>query len=138
MEIVEKSSWMNLARTPTGLGEWRTATCKLSEDDNDKSLLNIYVDVRTSFYKYPSLPLICPILKETILYQTVYVHHLRHSDIRHADTSLFQRKDCVGIYCVAYVSCPTNFIFIYSSDLQRATVELVADSRAPLHAIPRY
>lgn len=42
---------MNLARTPTGPGEWRTATCKLSEDDN-KSLLNIYVDVRMIFHKH--------------------------------------------------------------------------------------
>ena len=124
---------MNLARTPTGLGEWRTATCKLSEDDN-KSLLNIYVDVRTSFYEHPGILLICFIFKETILYQTVYVHRLRHSDIRRADTSLFQRKDCVGIYRVAYVSCPTN-LSICSSDLQRATVELITDRRASLYAI---
>lgn len=102
---------MNLARAPTGLGEWRTATCKLSEDEN-KSLLNIYVDVRTSFHEHPDILLICFIFKETILYQTVYVHRLRHSDIRHADTSLFQRKDCIGIYRVAYVSLSHKFIHL--------------------------
>ena len=42
-------------------------------------------------------------VQETILYQTVYIHLLNHSDIRTADGSLFFRKDCLGIYCLAYI-----------------------------------
>jgi len=41
---VEKSSWISLARTPAGAGQWRPATCKLMDEDGC-CLLNIYVDV---------------------------------------------------------------------------------------------
>ncbi|KAF7320342.1 Elongation of fatty acids protein [Mycena kentingensis (nom. inval.)] len=74
----EKSSWLTLARGATGAGQWRSATCKLSEEGS-RCLLNIYVD-------------------ETILYQTLFIHLLNHTDIRLADPSLFFRKDCLGIY----------------------------------------
>nr|GAT44189.1 GTPase activating protein [Mycena chlorophos] len=76
--LKEKTSWLTLARGTTGAGQWRSATCKLSEEGN-RCLLNIYVD-------------------ETILYQTLYIHLLNHTDIRLADPSLFFRKDCLGIY----------------------------------------
>ncbi|KAJ7293577.1 GTPase activating protein [Mycena rebaudengoi] len=76
----EKTSWLTLARGSTGAGQWRSATCRLAEEGN-RCLFNIYVD-------------------ETILYQTLYIHLLNHTDIRQADSSLFFRKDCLGIYCV--------------------------------------
>lgn len=75
--LKEKSSWISVARTPAGAGQWRPATCKLTDEDESCSL-NIYVD-------------------ETILYQTIYVHMLNHFDIRHADSSLFLRKNCMAL-----------------------------------------
>jgi hypothetical protein len=35
--------------------------------------------------------------QETILYQTIYIHMLNHFDIRHADSSLFLRKNCMAL-----------------------------------------
>ncbi|KAJ6604651.1 GTPase activating protein [Mycena vulgaris] len=78
--LKEKTSWLTLARGASGAGQWRSATCKLSEEGN-RCLFNIYVD-------------------EIILYQTLYIHLLNHTDIRQADSSLFFRKDCLGIYCL--------------------------------------
>ncbi|KAF6766033.1 GTPase activating protein [Ephemerocybe angulata] len=79
-KLREKSS-LGLSKRLAGAGQWRTATCKLLEE-GDRCFLNIYVD-------------------EAILYQTVYLHLLNQTDIRHADSSLFFRKDCVGLYCIA-------------------------------------
>ena len=42
--VAEKSSWLGLARNPTGAGQWRPARCKLVEEE-EGCLLNIYVDV---------------------------------------------------------------------------------------------
>ncbi|KAK7064231.1 GTPase activating protein [Favolaschia claudopus] len=78
--LKERTSWLTLARGAAGNGQWRSATCKLSEEGS-RCLFNIYVD-------------------ETILYQTLYIHLLNHTDIRPADSSLFFRKDCLGIYCL--------------------------------------
>lgn len=75
--LKEKSSWISVARTPAGAGQWRPATCKLMDEDESCSL-NIYVE-------------------ETILYQTIYVHMLNHTDIRLADSSLFLRKNCMAL-----------------------------------------
>ncbi len=36
--------------------------------------------------------------QESILFQTLYIHLVNHTDIRQADTSLFFRKNCLGIY----------------------------------------
>ncbi|KIP11948.1 hypothetical protein PHLGIDRAFT_21262 [Phlebiopsis gigantea 11061_1 CR5-6] len=36
--------------------------------------------------------------KNTILYASMYVHALKHTDIRVVHRSLFERKDCLGIY----------------------------------------
>ncbi|KAF5375031.1 hypothetical protein D9758_000282 [Tetrapyrgos nigripes] len=77
-KIKEQFSWLTSGKGPAG-GHWRPATCKLSEE-GERCLLNIYVD-------------------ESILYQTIYIHLLNHTDIRHADTSLFLRKNCLSIYC---------------------------------------
>jgi hypothetical protein len=100
--LPEKSSFNALAKGPSSAGHWRPATCKLSEE-GERCLLNIYLDVRFT------LPSILPSLnmkshaKESILYQTLYIHLLNHTDIRPADTSVFFLKECLGIYCVAYV-----------------------------------
>ncbi|KAF8168097.1 Rho GTPase activation protein [Crassisporium funariophilum] len=75
------SSWLSLQKGLNGAGQWRSATCRLLEE-GERCLLNVYVD-------------------ESILYQTVYIHLLNQTDIRQADTSLFYRKDCVGIFCIS-------------------------------------
>ncbi|RDB28888.1 putative Ras GTPase-activating-like protein ngap [Hypsizygus marmoreus] len=80
-KLREKSSWLALSKGPTGPGHWRSATCRLSEE-GERCLLNIYVD-------------------ESILYQTVYMHLLHQTDVRQADSSLFFRKECLGLYCIA-------------------------------------
>ena len=41
------------------------------------------------------------LVKEAILFQSVHLHLLLHTDIRPADQSLFFRKDCLGIHCSA-------------------------------------
>ncbi|KAJ6519819.1 GTPase activating protein [Mycena sanguinolenta] len=78
--LKERTSWLTLARGASPTGQWRSATCRLSEEGS-RCLLNIYVD-------------------QNILYQTLYIHLLNHTDIRQADSSLFFRKDCLGIYCL--------------------------------------
>ncbi|KAF8973924.1 Rho GTPase activation protein [Flammula alnicola] len=75
------SSWLSLQKSLSGAGHWRSATCRLLEE-GDRCLLNVYVD-------------------ESILYQTVYIHLLNQTDIRQTDNSLFYRKDCLGIFCIA-------------------------------------
>ncbi|KAH9178719.1 Rho GTPase activation protein [Lactarius sanguifluus] len=80
-KVKEKSSWLNLARVPTTSDQWRQATCRLMEEE-EGCVLNVY-------------------LEATILFQSVYLHLLLHTDIRPADQSLFFRKDCLGIHCSA-------------------------------------
>ncbi|KAI0961569.1 hypothetical protein AcV7_000640 [Taiwanofungus camphoratus] len=80
--VKEKSSWLSLGRNPAGTGQWRSATCKLVEDE-EACLLNIYID------------------QETMLHRTVYVDMLYHTDIRPVHRSLLDRRDCLGIFCVA-------------------------------------
>ncbi|KAL0071970.1 hypothetical protein AAF712_000893 [Marasmius tenuissimus] len=79
--LKEKSSWLSLAKDSASAGHWRPATCRLLEE-GERCLLNIYVD-------------------ESILYQRLSIHLLNHTDIRRADSSLFQRKHCLSIYSVA-------------------------------------
>ncbi|ESK88880.1 gtpase activating protein [Moniliophthora roreri MCA 2997] len=79
--IKEKASWLSFPKDPTAEGHWRAATCKLTEE-GERAILNVYVD-------------------ESILYQSIFIHLLHHSDIRHAHPSLFQRKNCLAVYCVA-------------------------------------
>ncbi|KAA1471480.1 Rho GTPase activation protein [Dentipellis sp. KUC8613] len=78
-KVKEKTSWLNLARSSPNGDHWRQATCKLSEE-GEGCLLKVYID-------------------ETILYQSIYIHLLNHTDIRLADRSLFFRGDCLGIHC---------------------------------------
>ncbi|KAI0308203.1 Rho GTPase activation protein [Multifurca ochricompacta] len=79
--VKEKTSWLNLARGATTSDQWRQATCRLTEEE-EGCVLNVY-------------------LEETILFQSVHLHLLLHTDIRPADPSLFFRKDCLGIHCSA-------------------------------------
>ncbi|KAJ4486138.1 GTPase activating protein [Lentinula aciculospora] len=80
-KLKEKSSWLSGSKGPQGGGQWRSATCKLSEQ-GDRCLLNIYVD-------------------ESIIWCTAYIHLLNQTDIREASTSLFFRKNCLTIHCAA-------------------------------------
>ncbi|KAK0198314.1 GTPase activating protein [Armillaria mellea] len=110
-KIKEKSSWIALARGSAGTGQWRSATCKLTAEEGDRCLLNIYVD-------------------ESILYRTLYIHLVNHTDIRHADTSLFFRKHCLGIYCVNQRWCSPNttepvYLQFANSDLCNAWLALL-------------
>ncbi|TDL28435.1 Rho GTPase activation protein [Rickenella mellea] len=78
--IKEKPSWFRTLGQPPG--DWRHATCKLTEE-GDRCVLNIYVD-------------------ENILQHSIYIHLLRCSDIRPADRSLFfPNTHSLGIYTTA-------------------------------------
>ncbi|KAF4623907.1 hypothetical protein D9613_001809 [Agrocybe pediades] len=81
VKLREKPStnWIPLQKNLNAAGHWRAATCRLLQE-GERCLLNVYID-------------------ESQLYQTVYIHLLNQTDIRHADNSLFYRKDCVGIFC---------------------------------------
>ncbi|KAL0581609.1 hypothetical protein V5O48_000425 [Marasmius crinis-equi] len=114
--LKEKSSWLSLTKDPAA-GHWRPATCKLSEE-GERCLLNIYVD-------------------ESILYQTLFIHLLNHTDIRHAHQSLFQRKNCLAIYCVAGKRWSSNaisepvYLQFTSSDLCNTWLALLRSYALP-------
>ncbi|KXN90023.1 Ras GTPase-activating protein gap-2 [Leucoagaricus sp. SymC.cos] len=95
----EKSNWLGLGgKGHSASGHWRSALCRLTkEPDVDRCLLNIYVDVSQEVLTR-LISLTLPPLQESVLFQTVYIHLLRQSDIRPADNSLFFRKDCIVIY----------------------------------------
>ncbi|KAI0639415.1 Rho GTPase activation protein [Trametes polyzona] len=80
-KVKEKTSWLGIGRSPTGAGQWRPARCKLVEEE-EGCLLNIYVD-------------------DTILYRSIYMYLLNHTDIRTVHRSLFERRNCIGIFSVA-------------------------------------
>ena len=52
----------------------------------------------------------CPALtrvsisQDTILYRSIYMYLLNHTDIRTVHRSLFERRNCLAIFSVAYVS----------------------------------
>ncbi|KAF9015162.1 Rho GTPase activation protein [Cyathus striatus] len=79
-KLKERSSWLTLTKGLSGVGHWRNASCRLTEEDG-RCLLNIYIE-------------------DSILYQTVYIHLLHQTDVRQVDDSLFFRKGCLGIYCI--------------------------------------
>ncbi|KAF9481431.1 GTPase activating protein [Pholiota conissans] len=81
MKDKSSANWLSLQKNLHTAGHWRSATCRLLEE-GDRCLLNVYVD-------------------ESILYQTVYVHLLNQTDIRQTDTSMFYRKDCLSVFCIA-------------------------------------
>ncbi|KAI0047832.1 Rho GTPase activation protein [Auriscalpium vulgare] len=81
-KVREKTSWLNLARGTNAGDHWRQATCRIAEE-GEGCILNVYIE-------------------ETILFQSVYLHLLNHTDIRHADRSLFFRRDCLGIHCASH------------------------------------
>ncbi|KAI0825122.1 Rho GTPase activation protein [Trametes gibbosa] len=80
-KVKEKTSWLGIGRSSAGAGQWRPARCKLVEEE-EGCLLNIYVD-------------------DTILYRSIYMYLLNHTDIRTVHRSLFERRNCIGIFSVA-------------------------------------
>ncbi|KAK7058960.1 hypothetical protein VNI00_001584 [Paramarasmius palmivorus] len=117
-KVKEKSSWLSFPKDAGSDGNWRTATCRLSEE-GDRCLLNIYVD-------------------ESILYQTIYIHLLHHSDIRLAHPSLFQqRKNCLAIYCAKgkrRASANTDepvYLYFASTDLCNTWLALLRSYAVP-------
>ncbi|KAI0348064.1 Rho GTPase activation protein [Trametopsis cervina] len=78
-KIREKASWLSLSRSPGSTDHWRSGTCKLVEED-DGYMLKVYLD-------------------DSTIFQTVFLHRLNHTDIRPVHRSLFDRKDCLGIFC---------------------------------------
>ncbi|KAL1951926.1 hypothetical protein VTO73DRAFT_1075 [Trametes versicolor] len=80
-KIKEKTSWLGIGRSSAGAGQWRSARCKLVEEE-EGCLLNLYVD-------------------DTILYRSIYMYLLNHTDIRPVHRSLFERRNCLGIFPVA-------------------------------------
>ena len=44
--------------------------------------------------------------QSTALYVQVYVHILKHTDIRHVHRSLYDRKHCLGLFMTTYVAAP--------------------------------
>lgn len=57
----------------------------------------------------PCLLLTSVISQESILFQTVYIHLLRQTDIHAADNSVFFRKDCIAIDSTEYVYVPFSY-----------------------------
>ncbi|KAH8835764.1 GTPase activating protein [Flagelloscypha sp. PMI_526] len=116
-KLREKASWLSIGKSQDATGHWRTATCKLTEDEN-RSLLNIYVD-------------------ESILFQTVYIHLLNQTDIRLADTSLFFRKNCIGIFSAGGQRWSSNqtiepiYLHFPNSDLSYAWLALLRSYALP-------
>ena len=100
----EKSSWLSLSRGTSGADPWRSASCKLLESE-EGTTLHVYLDVR-SMHLYPSIHLLTRARQNTVLYASMYVHALKHTDIRVVHRSLFERKDCLGIYWGTYVPLP--------------------------------
>ncbi|KAI0778198.1 Rho GTPase activation protein [Trametes elegans] len=80
-KVKEKTSWLGIGRNSAGAGQWRPARCKLVEEE-EGCLLNIYVD-------------------DTILYRSIYMYLLNHTDIRTVHRSLFDRRNCIGVFSVA-------------------------------------
>lgn len=98
----EKSSWLGLAKSSTGSGQWRPARCKLVEEE-EGCLLNIYVDVSRPEPAVYSVYALTRWSQDTILYRSIYMYLLNHTDIRVVHRSLFEKKNCLAIFSVAYV-----------------------------------
>lgn len=63
--------------------------------------LNIYIDVSATWFphiRYGSI-IHTRADQNTVLYASIYVHVLNHTDIRQVHRSLFDRKDCLGLFC---------------------------------------
>ncbi|KAH9937707.1 Rho GTPase activation protein [Fomitopsis serialis] len=95
--VKEKTSWLSLGRhSPTE--QWKPATCVLMQED-EACILHVYLEVRIQRLVVDIAPTSVR-YQETMLYQSIYVYSLNHTDIRPIHHSLFDRKDCLGIYCV--------------------------------------
>jgi hypothetical protein len=81
--------------------------------------------------------------QETILYQTIYIHMLNHFDIRHADSSLFLRKNCMALtsagQVVSYPVCGTADETVIKEDsggaLQLTKSPSISNLKTPIRAI---
>lgn len=58
---------------------------------------------RRAFHTYVTIHSLTRVRQNTVLYASMYVHALKHTDIRVVHRSLFERKDCLGIYWGTYV-----------------------------------
>ena len=75
-------------------------------EEDEGCLLNVYLDVRARTRPHLHYTNAVRAAQDTALYQSVYVHKLCHTDIRQVHHSLFDRKDCLGIFCTGSVeSC---------------------------------
>ncbi|KZW02215.1 hypothetical protein EXIGLDRAFT_760059 [Exidia glandulosa HHB12029] len=79
-KLKERSSWLSGSGAGKGAGHWRPVTCKLIEDD-ELATLNIIVE-------------------DAVVY-SILVHTMNTTEIRLVDRSLFNRPDCLGLYCKA-------------------------------------
>ncbi|KIM66196.1 hypothetical protein SCLCIDRAFT_1152839 [Scleroderma citrinum Foug A] len=73
----ERSHWMTFTRSASEMGQWRPATCKVLDEDHN-CILYIFID-------------------DAMLYQTVAIQTLNHTDVRLTDSSMFLRKNCIEI-----------------------------------------
>ena len=66
-------------------------------------MLNIYVDVSAPRLSWLYALLTRVMSQDTILYRSIYMYLLNHTDIRAVHPSLFERKNCLAVFSVAYV-----------------------------------
>ncbi|KAL4243521.1 Ras GTPase-activating protein [Abortiporus biennis] len=117
-KLREKPSWLSLSRGNTLSDQWRPATCRLVEEDEVGCVFSVYLD-------------------ETSLYQSVYIHLLQHTDIRHVHKSLFDGKQCLGIFPIAGQSFnPSSnseplYLHFGSTDLMNAWLALLRTYALP-------
>lgn len=96
----EKASWLGLSRGTGGADHWRSATCRLY-DYEEGCRLHVYIDVSAAYMRHLRRDSIIHVgvYQNTVLYASIFVHVLNHTDIRHVHRSLFDRKDCLGLFC---------------------------------------
>ncbi|KAI0275066.1 Rho GTPase activation protein [Gloeopeniophorella convolvens] len=113
-KVKEKTSWLNLARARI-----------LATSGNKRHAV---------WLRKPRLD---AFLQEAILFQSVYLHLLYHTDIRPADQSLLFRKDCLGIHCSedqrwsATRSTEPLYFAFPSTDILNAWTALLRSYAAP-------
>ncbi|KAI0689605.1 Rho GTPase activation protein [Cytidiella melzeri] len=76
-------------------------------------------------------------LEETTLYQTISINQLHHTDIRPIHRSLFDRKDCLGIFCnpeATYSFTPTSdplYLAFSDSNVMNIWIALLRSYASP-------
>ncbi|KAI0322330.1 Rho GTPase activation protein [Amylostereum chailletii] len=116
-KVKEKTSWLSISRATTAGDHWRKATCRLAEEV-EGCIFNVYIE-------------------GTILFQSIYVHLLNHTDIRQADRSLFLRDNCLGIHCSsqqrwsATLTTEPVYLAFSSLDARNITMALLRSYAVP-------